>query len=226
MQRIPRPPVLRPPLSRNRKSIEAQPKSDKLFGKYDELIRLVLGFILTAVVGGYLTRHYTIQQANLTEAAKIFNDHSKLIGDRYFAQNRLHSFLAQLDEERMPEDKAQLAVRIAAYQEAVKDWNSARGFNREMIKIYFGDSFWSKERDIHYMMRGWGNSIEGRLEKKGAIDYKCMKEKIDVFLVRVHDLRVTMAQALQQGKVGENRESGSQTRPDHPEYLCFQPVKP
>jgi hypothetical protein len=52
--------------------------------------------MLTAVVGGYLTRHYTIQQTNLTEAAKIFNDHSKLLGDRYFAQNRLHSFLAQL----------------------------------------------------------------------------------------------------------------------------------
>jgi hypothetical protein len=83
-----------------------------------------------------------------------------------------------------------------------------------MIKIYFGESFWSKERDIHYIMRGWGSSIEGRLKNKGTIDYKCMKEKIDLLLVDVHDLRVSMAQALQQGKVGENRESGSLTRTD------------
>jgi hypothetical protein len=198
-----------------------QPKSDKLFGRYDEIVRLVLAFVLTAVVGGYLTRHYTIQQANLIEAAKIFNDHSKLIGDRYFAQNRLHSFLSQLDNEQMTEDKVQLNLRLAAYQEAVKEWNSARGFNREMINIYFGGSFWSRERDIHYIMRGWGNTIEGRLKEKGMIDYKCMKDNIDVLLVRVHDLRVSMAQALQKGKVGSNRETGSQERTEHPEYLCF-----
>ena len=61
---------------------------DKLFGKYDELVRLVLGFVLTELVGTYLAQTYTTRQANLATAGKIFSDYSKLLGDRYFGMNQ------------------------------------------------------------------------------------------------------------------------------------------
>ena len=65
-----------------RKSPRRASDGGKLFGKYDELVRLILGFVFTGVIGTYLSHRYTTQQADLAAASKVFNDHSKLIGDR------------------------------------------------------------------------------------------------------------------------------------------------
>ncbi len=221
MHRFPKRQIRTPPLLRNRATPKPEQKADKLFGRYDDLVRLILGFVLTGVVGGYLTRHYTERQANIDEASKVFNEHSKLIGDRYFTQNRLYLHFRQIDVTQVQSDPEQEKIRLAAYQESLMQWNSERGFNREMIDMYFGGKYWTKERNIHYMMRGWGNTIEARLRKEGSIDYGCMTNKLDKLLDAKHELRVTMAQALQQGKIAQSKESTPKLREVHEEYPCF-----
>lgn len=196
--------------------------SDKLFGKYDELARLVIGFLLTAFVGTYLSHRYTTQQADLSAAGKVFSEHSKLVGDRYFAQNQLTIALREVDQ--LAKGKSvEVSTRQNKYKEVVREWNSARGFNREMIKLYFGDGIWSIERDIHYVFRAWGQALEAELKRPGSVDFKCVEERSDALLALVHSLRVEMAQAMQTGKVGGSRDLKPVEQSPRPEEYCFVP---
>ena len=189
------------------KSSNAKPDGDKLFGKYDELVRLILGFVLTGVIGAYLSHRYTTQQADLAAASKVFNDHSKLIGDRYFAMNQVAMPLRDLQKQPTASLSPELQAVWSKYRTVVQEWNSARGFNREMIKLYFGQVLWNMERDLHYKFRAWGQSLEAEYKTRGSVDFACLDKKVDELLVLTHRLRVGMAEAMQEGKVGSARDS-------------------
>jgi hypothetical protein len=194
--------------------------SEKLFGKYDDIVRLLLGFLLTAVVGTYLSHRYTTQQADLAAAGKVFNEHSKLIGDRHFAMTQVTLHLRDFKGTAEPKSNAELQSKWNTYKMVLQEWNSARGFNREMIKLYFGNAIWNKERDIHYLFRAWGQSLEMEFKTPDAVDFKCLETKTDELLVLVHSLRVDMARAMQQGQVGGSRDQTAVNENPRPERLC------
>lgn len=197
--------------------------SDKLFGKYDELTRLVLGFVLTGILGTYLSHRYTTQQADLAAAGKVFNEHSKLIGERHFAMTQLTAELREAQALPSGTPLSESARKWAAYRTIVQEWNSVRGFNREMIRLYFGDKLWNSERNVHYLFRAWGQSLEAEQRSRGSIDFACLDKKVDEVLVLTHQLRVEMAQAMQLGKVGAARDKDPAIENPRPELLC--PVK-
>lgn len=198
--------------------------SEKLFGKYDDLVRLVLGFLLTGIVGTYLSHRYTTQQADLSAAGKVFSDHSKLIGDRYFAQNQLTLALRNAKTKDQITEKKIIGTRLDAYRSVLQDWNSARGFNREMIKLYFGDRVWNLERDIHYSFRAWGQALESNLNGSGSLDFECLEKQIDELLVQINSMRVEMARAMQTGNVGGARDQSPATQNPRPDPYCMQRV--
>lgn len=112
--------------------------NDKLFGRYDDLIRLLLGFILTGFLGTYLAQSYTTRQANLTTASKIFSDQSELMGNRYFAMNQITNAYEDNKSEPGTVSVNEIRERWKEYRIVLQKWNSSRGFSREMIKLYFG----------------------------------------------------------------------------------------
>ena len=195
--------------------------SDKLFGKYDELMRLVLGFLLTGVLGAYLSHKYTTEQADLTAASKVFNDYSKLVGDRYFVQNRLSVHLRDTRGEPAKPSQDRFTERLDAYRDVVQHWNSARGFNREMIRLYFGDALYNAERDIHYAFRSWGQALEVELKKPGSVDFECMASETDKLLDAVNVLQSGMARAMQEGKVGSSKSAAAGKRNERPGTACL-----
>ncbi|MBX3644721.1 MAG: hypothetical protein KF720_16820 [Rubrivivax sp.] len=195
--------------------------SDKLFGKYDELMRLVLGFLLTGVLGAYLSHKYTTEQADLTAAGKVFNDYSKLVGDRYFAQNRLFLHLRDTRGDAAKATVDRFTERLDAYRDVVQHWNSARGFNREMIRLYFGDALYNAERDIHYAFRSWGQSLEAELKQAGSVNFECMASEIDKLLDAVNQLQSDMARAMQEGKVGSAKATAAGQRNERPGTVCL-----
>lgn len=209
----------------SRSTPRAKPASDKLFGKFDDLARLIVGFILTGVVGTYLSHRYTTQQASLAASGKVFNEHSKLIGDRFFAQNRLAIYLRDSQSEDKAPDPAELNSRLSAYRTVLQEWNSARGFNREMIKLYFGDGHWNSERDIHYAFRMWGEALEAEIKKARSVDFSCLEKVRDDLLVEVNSFRVHMAHAMQEGAVGNDRIRASVKRKDRPATICINSTK-
>jgi hypothetical protein len=200
--------------------------SEKLFGKYDELVRLLLGFLLTGIVGTYLSHRYTTQQADLSAAGKVFSEHSKLIGDRYFAQNQLTLALRNAKVDARSNKKTKIETQLNAYRTVLQEWNSARGFNREMLKLYFGDQVWNMERNIHYTFRAWGQALEGNLNGSGSLDFKCLEQKTDDLLVQVHSMRVEMAKAMQTGTVGGSRDQSPVEQSPLPDSFCLQTIRP
>lgn len=211
------------PFPRRLPAKSSKSESERLFGKYDDLIRLLLGFFLTGVLGTYLSHKYTTEQSDLASASKIFNDYSKLAGDRYFAQNRLYQTLkAAQDDTTHQKDQERLLERVDAYQDAVQTWNSARGFNREMIKLYFGQPLWNAERDIHYKFRSWGQALEAEVKTKGSIDYNCMDAEIDRLLSEVNNLQSRMAKSIQEGKVGSSKSTEETPENKRPKTMCIR----
>ena len=164
-------------------------------------MRLVLGFLLTGVVGAYLSNRYTTQQADLTVAGKVLSEHSKLIGDRYFAMSQVTLPFRDIQRQSASQTSAELQVTWGKYRSIVQEWNSVRGFNREMIRLYFGEPLWNAERSIHYQFRAWGQSLEAEYKSRGSVDFGCLEQKVDGLLELIHSLRVSMAEAMQNGTV-------------------------
>jgi hypothetical protein len=195
--------------------------AERLFGKYDELVRMLLGVLLTGLIGTYLSHRYTTEQAEIESASKIFSEHSKLIGERYFAQRRLSNLLRSR-AEGTNRSGADVDDALAVYREKVQEWNSARGYNREMIKLYFGNPLWNAERDVHYAFRAWGEAIEAEVKKPGEVDFACLEEKLNLLLEGVHALRVSLARALQQGAIGRDKDMAEAKPSDRPKAYCVR----
>jgi hypothetical protein len=176
------------------------PKTDKLFGRYDDLVRLLVGFVLSGVVGTYLAHAYTQRQAAITSATQLFSDHSKAMGERYFAMQQLTAAMDKRDPTYKVSD-AEISARWEKYRSVLLTWNSGRNFNREMVEIYFGPAIWNAERDIHYRFRAWGEALEAERTGKGTVDFACLALEIDKLLVMANGLNKAMAHAIREDQV-------------------------
>lgn len=193
----------------------------KLFGKCNDIVMMLLGFLLTGVVGTYIAQVYTTKNAELAAANKIFNDHSKLMGDRYFAMSQVMLLLAENQKTPLKWKAPQVESRWELYRAEVQKWNSARGYNRELIRLYFGDELWNAERDIHYFFYAWGQSLEREQQRSGSVDFKCLTGKVDDFLEKSHAFTFKLAEAIQQAKIGSNRPTASVSNNARPEAPCL-----
>lgn len=195
--------------------------SEKLFGRYDDLVRLLLGFALTGILGTYLAQTYTTRQANLAASQKIFSDQSTLIGKRHFVMNQITIVYEENRETPGTWKPDEIAARWNAYRAVLQDWNSSRGFSRQMIRLYFGESLWNWERDLHYLFRAWGQSLEAERKQAGAIDFQCLAKELDKLLSAMHNFQFQLAKAIQEGKVGDDRDKSITTQNQRPEALCL-----
>ena len=194
----------------------------KLFGKYNEFILVLLGFVLTGLVGTFIAQTYTTKNAELAAANKIFSEYSQLTGDRYFTMNQLMIALNNNETDDV------LTTRWNAYRVELQKWNTARGYNREMIKLYFGQPMWNEERDIHYVFRAWGQALEAANQSVKSVDFQCLQEERDQFLERLHAFNFSLAEAIQQGAIGSSKFNESVEKNPRPEALCLttqQPLK-
>tara|TARA_R110001583_G_scaffold69896_4_gene198060 strand:+ start:3060 stop:3644 length:585 start_codon:yes stop_codon:yes gene_type:complete len=188
---------------------------EKLFGKYNEFIIVLLGFLLTGVIGTYISQTYTMKNAELTAANKIFSEYSQLIGDRYFTMNQVMIAI------KNDYSDADIKSRWNAYRSELQKWNTARSYNREMIKLYFGQPLWNTERDIHYFFRAWGQSLESANKDKLVVDFECLEGKIDRFLVIIHSFNFSFGKAIQKGEIGSNKDQSMVDKNPRPPTPCL-----
>ena len=72
----------------------------------------------------------------------------------------------------------------------LQQWNTRRGFNREMLRFYYGDILYNKEREIHYDLRYIGQILECA---RNNSDYSILKEardKADVTTKSIIDFNI------------------------------------
>jgi hypothetical protein len=194
---------------------------DKLFGKYNDVVMMVFGFLLTGLVGTYISQVYTTKSAELAAANKIFADHNKLIGDRYFAMNQVMLVLAGNRKTPKRWKASQVEQRWELYRRELQNWNSTRSYNRELIRVYFGDELSNEERDIHYLLRAWGESMEHEQERPGSVDFDCLNRKVDEFLERSHQFSFKLAEAMRDGRIGSGRPTASVRENPRPDAPCL-----
>ena len=187
---------------------------EKPFGKYNDFLLLLFRFLLIGVIGAYITQTYTVMNAELAAANKIFSEYSQLAGDRYFTMNQVMLSLRNGDGDVI------LKRRWDAYRTELQKWNTSRGYNREMIKLYFGQPLWNEERDIHYYFRAWGKSLESANKSRESVDFECLVKRRDSFLVKMHRFNYSLAEAIQSWDIGDNKNKDTVEKNPRPESLC------
>lgn len=197
---------------------------EKLFGKYHEIVLIIIGFFLTGVVGTYIAQIYTTKNAELIAANKVFDEYSKLSGNRYFAMNQI---LYGLNDNKKKPGKWSAEIidsRWGNYRAELQNWNSSRGYIRGMIKLYYGEPLWSLERDIHYYFRAWGVALESEHNESGSINFECLFTKRNEFLDRLNEFNYKLGEAIQKGNIGSNKPTKKEAKHPRPEAWCKQKV--
>jgi len=188
---------------------------EKLFGKYNEFVLMLLGFLLTGVIGTYISQTYTTKNAELSAANKIFGDYSKLSGDRYFTMNQVMIGLKEGFSEN------ELKKRWESYRIELQRWNSSRGYNRQMLNLYFGQPLWNQERNIHYMFRAWGQSLESANKDRANVDFDCLESFRNNLLIKTHDFSFALAESIQKDHIGSSKTKHNIPKSPRPEPPCL-----
>jgi hypothetical protein len=113
----------------------------------DALVPLLVGFVLTTVVGGFLgvifqrrlwSHQHDVQVRDLRHdsAMKIFEEVSRLLDRRLYRHKRLYwAFLELKRDGHLPNDAPE---RMDDYAQVVRDWNDGVNRNLALVEHFFG----------------------------------------------------------------------------------------
>ena len=118
---------------------------DKLFGKFNEFILILMGFLLTGIVGTFIAQKYTTDNAELTAANKIFEEYSKLSGDFILTANfellgegvDPHRKVGWMIRESLDDDAAHVSATLHGDGLTVLQWRELKGAHMGIRKIRY-----------------------------------------------------------------------------------------
>jgi hypothetical protein len=109
----------------------------------DQVVLLVLGFVLTTVVGGVLGFYYqrrtwdaNRRESERTAAASVFDDISRAMDERLYRMRLVYWSLKTGDEDRV-------AAAMNEYRAALVTWNDNLNRNLALVYRYFGRDVWA-----------------------------------------------------------------------------------
>lgn len=185
----------------------------KIFGRYHDLILLIIGFLLTTLVGGYLTnswqkkseeiqRRSEHKRAEQAAATKVFEEVSKLMDKRLYRMRRIHLGLYSDKVSKKSMDR-----RWDAYREVLFDWNENLNRNFALVQRYFGNGARDTlELEIQPRFIRLGELLEGKNYPNNVKDkYRHRQELADELNVIIYQLDIKMIYAIQSENVGNFR---------------------
>ena len=181
----------------------------KLFGPYHDFIILITGFVLTTLVGGYLTQSWQERAADIQREAEhlrveqraatdVFEELSRLMDKRLYRMRRIHLGMGnKLSEERM-------AVRWNAYREVLFEWNENLNRNLALVQRYFGDD---ARNTLEHKIQGgfieFGRLLEGGTYPDNVTSRYTHRQTVaDSLNNIIYNFDITLIGAIQSGKVG------------------------
>jgi hypothetical protein len=127
----------------------------KLFGRFHGIALLLLGFLLTGVVGAWLQSRYAAAQARAavvetqrSAATEVFSEVSRLLDRRLFHAEVMLD--AARSNKRFVRDSTQ-----REYRTVLVEWRGSFNRNRAMICRYFG---FGPSSDYYYISNQLGRS--------------------------------------------------------------------
>jgi alpha-L-fucosidase len=181
----------------------------KVFGKYHDIAILLLGFILTTIVGGYLSHSWQDRSAKIQRdaeqkryeiqaATKVFEDISRLMDKRLYRMRRVNMGIDnKVDSEVMD-------GRWNAYKEILFEWNENLNRNLALTQMYFGkESRDILERDIQSRFITFGRLMESSRNIKGKNNtYEKRQQVADDLNNYIYDFDLMLIRNIQNGSIG------------------------
>lgn len=181
----------------------------KLFGRYHDLIILLLGFVMTSLLGGYLAQSWQNRSAKIQRdsalltieqnaATEVFEELSRMMDKRLYRMRRVHNGLGSgFSQEKMSE-------RWSTYREVLFEWNENLNRNLALVQRYFGNEHREiLEFKIQAGFRHFGQLLSGDSypdHVNSKYDYR--QTVADELNVIIYDFDVALISKIQRGKVG------------------------
>lgn len=179
-----------------------------------DVLKIVLGFALTTVVGGFLgycfqTRNW--RQQNKTRqleterctATQVFEEISRLMDKRLY---RMRLLFWRCKNSATTED--QLEIHMERYRDLLYEWNDNLNRNLALAQAYFGKSIRSDlELNVYKAFKNVGRELElcYLAYRSGSLDAKCvtrLEKKIWDIGVQVYNVNLRMIRHIQENRVG------------------------
>lgn len=184
---------------------------EKTFGKHNDLVLLLLGFLLTVVIGGGLTQLWQEKSQDFERQAEslrmeraaatgLFEDLSRVMDRRLYHMRRLHW---GIESDLKQED---LNIRWENYRQALFSWNENLNRNLSLAARYFGEQTRARlEGDIGSRFRGLGELLQ--TTPYSAKVQEEFEREADALNTAIYDFNVDLIKAIQLGTVGQFRDS-------------------
>ena len=192
----------------NQKTYMNNCRSDKVFGRYNELVLLVLGFFLTTVLGTVLMNNYqehtrietertTRFQAELSRATAVFEEVSRML-DRRLYRTRVVVWA-------LKDNKSEANIKVAReeYKKAIADWNENLNRIFSLIEYSFGaEQRTTLESVLAEHLRSIHIDIDTCLTDRKSCDPKKIDDKINDFNPQIYAFDAKILSFLKDGSVG------------------------
>lgn len=183
-------------------------KENKLFGKWNDLILLLIGFILTSIVGGFISfmiqnrswdhqYNQTLLQSEKQKAESVFTDVSSLMDNRIYKMRKIIWGFSTNENDK------EINQRWDDYKKILDDWNINLNKNLALVQIYFGDEARQIfENKIHSQLREAGLLLE-KAKKNGKIDdYEKVTDLLDPINVEIYHFDLYMLERISNERIG------------------------
>ncbi len=197
--------------SSRRFDIENAKPESKLFGRYHDVVLLLLGFLLTSVIGGFLSFWYQARaweredsakrhQEQLTRASAVYEEVSRLMDKRLF---RLRTLEGALEQGATNEE---IAAARQAYRSVVTEWNESLNRNLVLTEMYFGSD---ARREFEVNITGGFRSLQAQAIKTVADPTRdniaALQSGANEINPHLYLFNQMLLVQLQRGEVGEFR---------------------
>lgn len=181
-----------------------------------QIVLLVVGFLLTTVVGGFLSYLYQRRSwhaQRLDEqrdaAMNVFQDISRTLDKRLYCMRRVDWALAR------GEAGETLEKAWDPYRQIVVDWNENINRNLALVQAYFGQEARDRlDARLTEEFKRIGALLETayRRRRDGEERHISLARELDNLSDAVYDFNVLLINSVLAGKVGHYSEKGSPYR--------------
>jgi peptidoglycan hydrolase-like protein with peptidoglycan-binding domain len=189
----------------------------------DQVLLLLLGFVLTSVAGGLITFYFQIKTAerNLREterqaATTVFDEISRAMDRRLYRMWQLQWGLESGDEDRM--DRA-----LGEYRKVLVEWNDNLNRNLALTYRYFGEGVWRYvDRALYEEFAQIGRLLEFRYRGLRGVKHGSTKPvpeaRIAALNGEIYLLNRFMVSLIQIGRVGLYQVANTKKWPEPPPW--------
>ena len=179
----------------------------------NELMPLIVGFLLSTVLGGLLGFYFQnrswkhqnnakVLEAELHTALNVFEDVSKLMDKRLY---RMRLLFWRLSSDQYDQDVIENYMEL--YREVLHEWNDNLNRNLALIQCYFGSSIRKQiDYEIYKQFRDIGKSLEeaylARKSGHAPSDLKLLEHDIEVLSHINYRFNIRVINLIQHRQVG------------------------